>query len=701
MTGHGATDPPRRAGLRRSSLRLGAAPALAIVILAGSRAGAAGAAAGQAAPTSAQGATTVELVDQPAWVRPGEPFTVRVQVSGAPAGTTIDMVVHERLESRDEFRTTLDGELGDPEYTVPRQPLPAGQPATVGVGFTPGGPGTGLSGGGVYPVEVRAVAPSGAAIAGVVTYLSYLSSDTPEFPPLSVAVLMDIGAEPALRTDGQYVLPPGTAERAGERLRVLRGTADLPLTVAPGPETIDALAQSGPEGAATVDQLRSLIAGRTVLARPFVDVDLASLQRAGLIAEANAQADGGANVVRRRLGVEPAAGVWLSGAAYGAESARIAVDLGIDRAVVPPSAVDDQRDDGEPADVPAAPVRLGESGPLTMVTDPDLAAHLTSDEGMVAAHRFIAELTITWLERPSIQRAVVVHLPPDRPIDPAVVTTALAALADGQAVRVVPVSRIFRDVPPLEDGPTTLTPAPAAGVDLRPIAPALLSARQRVAGVGGLLDDPDEGTSLEHSLLLSTGTDTPDGDRRAYVQRTDEALDSLSGAVTLPDEFRITLTSRSSSIPVTLTNLSDQDLTVRVELDADQLEFPEGDVYTRTLPPGTTRIEVRVRARTSGAFSLAVTVTSPDGSIVLDRSTFDVRSTAISGVGLVLSVGAGLFLAIWWAKHWRSARRSRYLMPTGTTRPDGSGPPTTAVPAGAGEGGYRPAHMARQRTRSG
>ena len=118
---------------------------------------------------------------------------------------------------------------------------------------------------------------------------------------------------------------------------------------------------------------------------------------------------------------------------------------------------------------------------------------------------------------------------------------------------------------------------------------------------------------------MSTGIATPDGDRAAYVERVDAELRNVAGAVTLPDEFRITLTARTSTIPVQLTNNSDQALTVRVELDSDQLEFPDGEVLTPTLPPGTTRLEVRVRARTSGAFTMDVTVSSPDGSIELDR----------------------------------------------------------------------------------
>ncbi|HEX6423687.1 MAG TPA: DUF6049 family protein [Acidimicrobiales bacterium] len=698
----------RRAGGRCRSVRLAAAAALGVPLALGAAASPADAAPAQEQPPADSG-VTVELVEQPAWVRAGEPFEVRLRVPDAPGGATVQMVVHDRLESRAEFRATLDGDPGGDELTV-GQPLPTvpGEPATIG--FTPGEPGTGLSGPGVYPVELRALSPGGDVVGSTLTYMSYLRPDTPAFPPLTVAVLVDIAAAPSLRPDGEYRLPPGALARVQERTEVLRAAPGVPLTMAPLPETLEGLARSGPEGNAAVDDLRALAATHPVLARPFVDIDLAGLQRAGLIREANNHADGGANVVRQRLDREPSAGVWLGGAGFGAASARLAVELGIDRAVVPPSALSGADDEAGTPVPPTGPVRFSEGGPRTMVTDPGLAAHLTSGDGVAAAHRFLAELTITWLQAPAIQRGIVVHIPPDAAIEPDVVGTALGALADGQAAEVVPIAELFAEVPPPEEGPATVEPAPTTTADLRPIAPALRSARDRVAGVGDLLDDPDTGASLDQSLLLGTGATTEPGERRAYIERTASALDDLDGIVALPVEYRITLTSRSSTIPVALTNLSEQPLTVRVELEADQLEFPKGRVLTEALAPGTTRIDVPVRTRTSGAFSMVVTVTSPDGSIVLDTSTFDVRSTTISGVGLVLSAGAGLFLVIWWARHWRSSRRSRHLVSgtTGTSPPAGAGALTAPAGAGvdatadaAGDPDYRPAHMVRPRSGGG
>jgi hypothetical protein len=260
----------------------------------------------------------------------------------------------------------------------------------------------------------------------------------------------------------------------------------------------------------------------------------------------------------------------------------------------------------------------------------------------------------------------------------------------------------------------------------------------------------EEGRSLDDSLLLATGADTPDDQRDAYVDRVNGIVGDLRDLITAPSTFRITLTSRSSEIPLNLTNNSGRPVNVRIELESEQLEFPDGDVMTETLQPGGTPIRIPVRTRASGAFPLVITVTSPDGSVVLERARFDIRSTAVSGVGLVLSIGAGLFLAIWWARHWRKTRRSRRLVPPeqipeiappGTPargipavdaapRPPSSGPgsgppPGPAPPAppagpapgppgppagspgpsagspepGPDEDGYRPAHMAGNRPR--
>ena len=102
---------------------------------------------------------------------------------------------------------------------------------------------------------------------------------------------------------------------------------------------------------------------------------------------------------------------------------------------------------------------------------------------------------------------------------------------------------------------------------------------------------------------------------------------------------------------------------VRITVSSPKLEFPSGKTYEVVLAPSsTTRTDIEVTTRASGAFPLDVAITSSGGGIPVASSRIDVRSTAISGIGLFLSLGAGLFLLVWWARHIRRHRRARSLV---------------------------------------
>jgi len=83
------------------------------------------------------------------------------------------------------------------------------------------------------------------------------------------------------------------------------------------------------------------------------------------------------------------------------------------------------------------------------------------------------------------------------------------------------------------------------------------------------------------------------------------------------------------------------------------LLFPKGDNRVLTLAPRNTTERFAVEARTSGAFPLTITVTSPDRDLLVTSSQLTVRSTAVSGVGVFLAGGAGAFLFGWWGTHLR------------------------------------------------
>lgn len=611
------------------------------------------------------GTPQLELVDQTTWVRQGEGFVVRIKVENAPENAVLQLVVHDRLTSRSAFRATFDGILGGTRATpisVPLDGLPQDADEGVELGFAVGDGGARFDREGVYPVEVLLTDQAGTTVARLDTYLLLLPEEG--FPPLSVAVVVEIGATPGLMPDGTVQLSGGDLSRIRARTAALLAVPDLPLTVAPIPETLDAIAHSSGAVPLVLDDLAAALGEREVLAKPYVDIDLQAWADAGLMSEATSEIETGVNVTRTRFdGIEPTRNIWLTGATVGAADVASWQNRGIERAVVPESAIASIPDlpDGT---LPSGPVRVSTGGSVdgldAFVSDQSVIDHLLTGEDHLDTHRFLAELTMIWFERPADPRGVVVRVPDQESVDTGVLTSALEGLQDADALRPVTLTDLFETVPSADDEqPPIVELAPRdQPEDLRWMADSLERARQTWASLADSINDPDLVSSLRRSLLIAPGSRTDSDDRRAHIRRVNDAARDVAGTVSLPPEFRITLTAREGTIPVTIANISDQDRTVRVYLESNQLEFPHGDEFEVVVPPGDIRIDLTVRTRTSGAFPLNIRLTSPDGSIVLDESTFDIRSTAISGVGLVLSIGAGLFLLVWWTRHWHNSRKS-------------------------------------------
>jgi hypothetical protein len=153
---------------------------------------------------------------------------------------------------------------------------------------------------------------------------------------------------------------------------------------------------------------------------------------------------------------------------------------------------------------------------------------------------------------------------------------------------------------------------------------------------------------------------TGPGVSAARVADIVESVREVTGSVTTPASRSVTLTSRRASVPISIDNSADRRLRVRVHLESQKLEFPDGDTRVVELPAGKNTTTVfNVTARATGTFPVEVVVTSPDRRIELQHTRYTVRSAAVSGVGIFLTVGAGLFLAGWWVTHWRRSRRPR------------------------------------------
>ena len=630
-----------------------------------------------AAPTPAGAQTPsarLALASQTAWVRDSGVFTMRLDVDAvrSPQRLDLEVVVHRAVGSRSQFARTLDGELL--RGTVHRDRV-----ALQSLRFDTGGalsvqvalPSLRT---GVYPVTVGLVdTESDDAVASLVTHLVKVPAADVEVP-LSVAWVQRYGANPALQPDGTLSLEDDALDQLRAVAAQLRG--NVPLTVTPTPETIAALATID-EGQTTA-ALTELLAGHQVLSAPFVDLDVSALVAAGRDEDVARQRTEGDGVLDEALGITGDNRTWASGGVVTTGAVDVLERLGVRRVVLDEDALEPLDADATGGLTLARPFTVAGRGSTELAAfavDPGIAAHFNGRDQVLAAHHLLADLAVLHLDSPGLARGVIVQPPRDWTPSEAFVSTVLTNLASSPLLQPVTLDQLFDAVEPLTDGDDEVVVRELADVDPPSLGfnPAAIDrARDTMLAFESLLVDRanPELPLLDRLLLVAESRDLRPERRRAYIDAATANVGASTSKVRVLGERTYRLTAREGTIPLTLVNDNPFDVRVEVELASDKLTFTdsrsEGSSERRELLLGanrTTTEAIPVKARTSGTFSLRVTVRSPDGRLQIGDTRFTITSTVASGIGVLLSVGAALFLLLWWAKHWRTVRRSRRLVP--------------------------------------
>jgi hypothetical protein len=604
----------------------------------------------------------------------------------------------------------LDGSAGPVTFLVPVA-------AAAGRTVAP------LNDHGVYPVSVDVFDADGEVVASLHTHLVRLSSldPTSEDLPLDVAVVARLGDEPVdtgpLAEDPPSV-PATLADAAAALTAALAAHPDLGINLSVLPENLAALAAEDPE---LVGELADALDASELLGEPWVAVDeaawdevdpalLSQLEARGLGAlddglgrrPGTARVAAGAGLASLRVAVDRGAELvvvdetQLEPLDTGDFPYTLARPFQLDLATAadaPDPDPDEETDDDPDATGPTV---------TAVAADTGLGEHaaLAGDDPVLAAGLVLADLAVIADDEPSSARLAVVRLPASATTSPEFLSTLLEGLEPPEAPPTPP--------PPTADPetgevPEPSPPTPAAAPLLR--AATLTDAVAAVdgAGAGGILDGPDdplvrpllEGGEVDDvealARTLAAGrvdlesyrTVFADGDPLA--DRAEALLDTLAAdgldagtretalrSVTahIADQLalieapllqRVTLTDREGLIQLVFTNDTGIPADVALVMRADRLVLPdaEGDTMQVRLEPDVTRVELRVEARSSGDAPLDIRVTSPDGRLDVAQTRVAVRTTAVSGVGVVLMVGALGFLAVWWTTTIVREHRSR------------------------------------------
>ena len=634
-------------------------------------------AASAQAPERAEGAPAMRLQGQTTWWTPEQPVTIELAVQASAEDLEVAVSLFGRVAFRNAFAATVErGVSGRPVTEiapVPLADLPTDDTGDRILTFTPPARAEG-----VYPmrVQLRPAGGRGDPLASFVTYLIHAPTVL-EGEPLSVGLVVPLHAPPAVQPDGDVAIDDGRAEELADLAATLEEHVEVGLTLAPTPETMEALATSPrAQDRETMATIAGALGNRQLLGGPWVPADLTALLQGGLEDESAGLLTRGTAALRTQFpGAEPVTSTRVVDERLTAEGLDfLQTQQQATRLVIPEAFLEPIRRNTTLVEQ----FTLEGRGPIPAVAvDTALAAHFLGPDPVLAAHRLLADLTVIYNDDPEAARRGVALSPPRNwEPDAALLDALLEGLASSPVLRGVSLDRFFTDVAVATTGSGSRA-APLvrrrAEAGAPPVGGALPSAsinaaRRRIEGFASAVDATDPAGAalldrLDRTLLATTSIDLRARDRSRYVTGVNDLIDEQIAGIAMPSNRSITLTAREGEIPVTVRSNLGYPVRAVLRVLSDTLEFPEGATHELDLPiRRNATSQFAVRAQSSGSFPVRVRVESPDG-LVLSESRFTVRSTAISGVGTALSIGAGLFLLVWWANHLRG-RRSRRLVPS-------------------------------------
>ncbi|MHB1928907.1 MAG: DUF6049 family protein [Acidimicrobiales bacterium] len=673
--------------MRRPARATGAALALGLLVTLG-----APPAVGAAAPAAVTaGSPAVHLVGQSAWVRAGATFVLDLTVSAPdPRADSVQVAAYPPATTRSGFEASAAGVEPYSPTWYDLQPL-SGLPTVPGdavqiripvdpTGAVPTGERAFSTAGAdaVYPLSVQLFdAQSNPLGVAITTFLVFDAGSGPGFQRLAVALVVPVGdAPPAVDGRLRPVAPPTAAVSA--EAAALGSAPTVAVSLLVDPETAVALAAEGGAGRRMVDTLGHLVdGGDQLLPASYAPVVYRRLEAAGLGSTIATQVSDGSEALQSALGSSPAPTTWAVGQTVDDPTLADLRAAGLTRLVVPDSAL---------TALPPAytNVTFGRPTPLSdgagghvevWGADAVLSARLAARTSPVlAAEQDLAELAVTQEEEPSVLRGVALFAPPD--VSPQLLATFVQGLAGNPFAVPVTVSGLFRRVHLSPGTPTRNLDAstPPAPVGDQPqvvtVAAELNSFRQLVPSYRGLA------ASVERAMLDAESSRLQARQGAAILATAHTALERVERRITLPQATSITFTARSGTLPVTVQSLPRTVVHAQLVLSSPKLQFrpvrglrgscritAESEICQLTLSGAVTVVRLPVTSRTSGVFALTVELLTPDGSSVLASDRDSIRSTAVSWVGLVLMVGAGLSLLLWWIRNLRHGRRARRLVP--------------------------------------
>ena len=483
---------------------------------------------------------------------------------------------------------------------------------------------------GVYPLEFEITGPTGDKVTSLFTDLIRLPTETAEIDPVPVAVLLRVGP-------GGVSVPEAT-----ELLE--EASPSIPLTIVVDPTVLDRVAAADP---AVVDRFAEALDGRPVVASNEVGLDASALAEIGHLELYEQVRASAADRVTEQLSTAATTDIVFMEELPTLAAAEHLIRSGVDALLRPTGAAD-------------GVVRTS-AGTLPVVSpDRDLMQAL-GRSGLDAYH-VLARLAVRFQQGET--RPVLLTADSRLGVTAGDLGVVLNGLDQAGIIRPVALERIATR------SDATLFPAERPRQDLRSTARLLEATLDDLEEYRAFyVDGPLPPAYLEDRILAALAVDVAPDQRSGRLQAVRSDIREAFDVITLPEGRTVNLAATTSPLPLTLTSEADGPRRVRITFSSDKLTFPqeEGDSRLVELDQGTSALDFVVESRSLGVSPLDVVISTPDGSRELARTRITIRSTAVPGLGLLLSGAALVFLIGWWILHVARGRAAPHQI--GTTEP--------------------------------
>ena len=521
---------------------------------------------------------------------------------------------------------------------------------------------------GALVVNISVETSSGATIDSLTTHLVVLRQQSLErqtAATLYVAFLADLTEPLATNTDQTINLNTESLLSRAERIA---NHPEIPISVALQPETLQALASLNNEQLAA---LTTHLADRPILNNPWVDLDEEAWRRSGDTNFMAEQYQQGALVINESLGRAPI-GVSQLDSSANAHTLEVLRQNGSHAVIVSSDQINIDQigtpNNNQASDTLAstventfAPWQLRDASGLPMpaiTINKTLQENLTHPDHELAAHKTITELAIS-ANSGHTNQAVLFDFDAIHP-------TTLNKLLDGiGASPNIELSSLMQvlNVPVVTDTngrPHTANLRSTTARDVGQRAADIAATQGTIRAYASMVaPSTNPIRPLETLIWAAAASNLTDQQSSVYTQTAFETALAGTENITVEGSDRITLTERQATLVLTVHNGQPLPLNVELLFSAEKLRFLGGERVTRTLQPGDNELMLEVEALASGDARITVDIISPDGKLELVTGVLDIRATAISGLGVVISVIALAVLGSWWVQTIWRVRRNR------------------------------------------